>query len=675
MNSLFTAPKISLPSGRPWFWQLAQTTTPSELEEIIPWADKHYRVLNNDADTFKSIESPWLIEPLEKSEDPLVTNVTFVKPIQTGGTSLGEIIIERRLLDSQGILSYYWPTNDKAKDRWEKFTERRLKACRPLRAIFPHEYENMFVKFPGIIFAMQGVFTPGNLDSDTIDIIVCEEVHQWSAGMVSKAKGRQTRVDFPKFIIISNAGYKGDQLHQEFESGTQQHFLNKCPGCGKLHAMRTRWEDNKPHLGGLRYDTENCKQANGTFNYNKLIPTIRYQFPVGSPLQFPDHSFCHCGYEMRDDIGLRRQSAQKGFYSGPQNPGALLSNRSYTYQSIACHNIRWLDLIQQKHTAVRSLKQGYSIGSDGERKEADYDFRIYVQERECLFYDPDEHRPYQGAVVLTSVSEENRKGLPNEAAKIWAADWQQGFKHLGELTHYWLVIESVDANCNAQVIFAGVCDDEVQLLQTLRDNGITDADGGGIFDGLIDASKNTKHILSFCYRHGINAVMGNASGKGLWKWPDGVYRGYSPKKFIYKELDMPPKYDLIATREGWVENPAEPFIVMYSKAALLKNHFFIREMKANVLANNPDAAPADYISRIVPSDIGEDYQKHHSAWERDFAAKAAKKMGEVEGFKQVARVDHLMSCTTYIDLYKDLSGLLPQALEKMDIERKSETET
>ena len=645
MNALekLQAPKVEVPSGREWMLGLVRSLIPHELAEVVAWTNENYRVVTKDREYFSMAESPWLVEPLQMADDPLVSKLTYVKPVQCGGgTSLGEIIIFRRLLDSSGLIGYYWPTDDKAEDRWKKWTERRLRACKPILAQMPEDYNQMLVNFGNITLSMCGVFSSSNLDSDTVDFIIGEEVHQWEPGMVGKAKGRQTKVDFPKFILVSNAGLKGDQLHQEFNEGTQQHFRVRCPGCKQFHVMRSRWEDSRPELGGLRYDTEGCKRSDGTFDYNKLVPTLRYQFP--------------CGYEMRDEVRERREAAQNGKYSEPFNTGALSAHRSYTLQAVSCHTMRWIDLVQEKHIALRALKAG-----------DDSDWRRFLKERECLFYDASEHRPFQGEIVVTSGATVNRKGLPNELGKIWAGDWQQGYKHKGELTHYWLVIESVLADCNSQVIFAGKVEDENELLTVLKDHDITDADGGGLPDGFIDASKNTKAILSFCYRAGINAVMGNASGKGQWKWPDGSWQYYAPKKYIYKELNVPPRYDLIATREGYVEDPAEPFIIMYSKAGILKNHFFIRELKANVLANNPQATKDDYLERIVPGDIGEDYLKHHEAWERDFRKSAPNKMGEVEGFKRLSLNDHLMSCSCYIDLMKDLSGLLGAAIQRLGL--------
>jgi hypothetical protein len=651
---LFQSPQIQLPSKRAWFWARALDLVPRELEDVITWADTHYRVINNDSEFFKSADSPWLIEPLQMADDPLIASLTFVKPIQTGGTSLGEIILLRRAMDSNGQLSYLWPTNDKAKDRWEKWTEKRIRACRPVRALMPYEYENMLIKFKtGLTFAMQGVFTSGNLDSDTVGIIINEEVHQWQPGMLAKAKGRQTRVDFPKFITISNSGEAGGELHTDFNNGTQQHYENYCPGCHQFHILRTRWDEARSDLGGLRYDSDGCKRADGTFDYNKLVPTIRYQMP--------------CGYELRDDINLRRESATRGRYSPPFNTGALHSQRSYTYQAVACHNIRWLDLIQEKHNALRSLKTG-----------DDNAWRQYLQERESVFYDKSDHRPFEGAIVINSTVVKDRAGLPDRAVRCAAFDWQQGYKHKGQLIHYWGVIEDIAPDLNSLVVWEGQLNSESELLELLREYEVNPA------HTLIDASKNTKQILQFCYQNGFKAVMGNASHVVTFGGhEDRVKRYYSPGEPIYKELNVPPIYEpVFGPRQAngdvlMVPDPMEPIRIMYNLGGLLANHFYIRELHARVTASCAEEKPPrepephEYFVRTIPGDVSEEFKKQYEAWERigkDSRAKAGDiKSPSAEAFRQVHPDDHMLQCLAYIDLFKDWSFMLGDALANLGI--------
>ena len=627
--------------------------------DIIAWAEANVKV-GGGKTSFDASRTPQIIEPIKAMIDFDTRVGTLVKPVQVGGSTAGEVVAAWWSAFGQGLFQFNWEDELKAIDRWKDRIYPALQSCDFIRwtgARF--EATICELRLVNIILRCQGVFVESNLDSDTVPLQINEEVHSWKPGHLSKARARQTQVWNAKAFDISNASETGDQLFSAYEDGTMEQWEVLCPGCNGHHTMRTRWEDNQPQLGGLRYDAKDCKMDNGRFNYNKLEKTIRYQMP--------------CGHIVHDNPVERKSLNWRGGelvgrYT-KTNDGAHISHRSWNFEAVCCDSIRWLDLIREKHAALRALKSG-----DSEP------WRRYITERECRFY-CDELRPFQGAVVITAGRRKNRTGLPGEAVRFWAADWQQGYKQLGELTHYWLVIESVLPNCSSQVIFAGQVADDMELLLVLKEHGITEE--MGIADGVVDASKNTKQILSMCYRHGMNAVMGNASGKGSWahtlmaETPEGkvqreaTWLYYSPKKFIYKELNMPPRYDKILTREGWIEHPDEPFVIMYSKAGVLKNHFFIREMKQRIMdaakADGRDPAADEYVERVVPEDIGDDYLRHHEAWERDLTATGPKKMGEVEGFKQVRRADHLMSCSSYIDLLKDMTGLLGDQLARMGL--------
>ncbi len=644
--SLFQAPAESSAdakdlSDQSWAWRLTAQSIPHEIAPIIPWATANVRLFGEDGTDYNPIKSPWTIYPLELAADPDIFTLTFVKPVQTGGSTVGEIALLYRIMTGYGQILYNWPDNKKAEDRWDKYTEKRIKHCAPVARLMPvggfgsdrSKIQKGLIVFPHITVCQQGVEAEGNLDSDSVGFIINEEVHAWSPGRIMKARGRQTRVAWPKFITISNAGFEGDQLHEEYQSGTRQHLLVKCPGCREFHTMRTRWEDSRPELGGLRYDTEHCKRDDGTFNYNKLLPTIHYRMP--------------CGFRIENDVKPRRalSSFDNIKWSDPTNDGALLSNRSLTHEAVLCHNINWLDLIQQKHAALRALKNGDSKP-----------WIKYLQERECVFYST-EHIPYQGAVLVTPAAHKTRAGLEGRCCRAAGADKQRGFKHLHEISHYWLVIEDILPNCSSQVIYEGQVGTDAELVATLDEYEVPHS------ACFVDCSWDTKAVLEFCYRNGINAVMANVSHKGLFLHKDKHRRWYSPSKPIHVELNMPQKYDYSPTKDGWVPNPQEPIILQYNKAGLLANHFFIRDHKKNVIAavrkevpaRDPD--PGEYIERIIPGDVSEDFKLQNESWER-VANMVSRTNDEVEGFRRVRKADHLLMCCAYIDLLKEESGLL-----------------
>ena len=116
-------------------------------------------------------------------------------------------------------------------------------------------------------------------------------------------------------------------------------------------------------------------------------------------------------------------------------------------------------------------------------------------------------------------------------------------------------------------------------------------------------------------------------------------------------------------------NPEEPMVVSLNKAGLLSNHFFIRNMRANVLAQNSAATPDQYISVEIPADVSEQFKKQNEAWEYLPGHRPKNQEDGVEGFKQRSRNDHLLMCRAYGDFLKEWTGLLGERLAALGIEQ------
>lgn len=618
----------TLPPSAPLIYRGAP---PSQPGDILAWAEANVRLIGSvRSERYDRNITPWTIEPIQRIADDATKIITLVKPVQSGGSRVGLIGLCWFAKFGHGHIQYNWEKDEKAEAKWENETLPTLEACGALEwSQERFAAVKCYAKFLRSFIRAQGVFLPENLDSDSIPYQVNEEIHSWKPGHLAKARGRQTAVWFPKAIDISNAGIEGDQLHQAFEAGTMQEWQVKCPGCGQFHTMRTRWEDKKPELGGLRYDSDGCKLPSGRFDYNKLERTIRYQMP--------------CGYPVRDNPTERRALSLSGRYSEPLNEGAHLSHRSYTYDAVSVDFIPWLQLIQEKHQALRALKAGDEIP-----------FQKYVQERECRFYSH-EHRPFQGQIIVNTTIKKNRTGLSNRIVRAWAADKQKGFKHLGELGHYWLVIRDFLENCDSQLVFDGQVATDLDLLGVLDDHTCKRR------CGVIDATWDTKHVLEFCYRNGINATIG--SSKQEWfTHPDKIKRFYSSPKPIHAELNVPPKCHYVVTQEGWQPDINEPMLWHYNKAGLLSNLMFLRDHRARVLAENKDAEPWQYIIWDVPSDASEEYHMQLDSWERKSFNRGRSKE-HIEEWQQTRRADHLLMCEGYIATMMDMAVLISTRLD------------
>lgn len=597
--------------------------------DIIQWAEENVKV---DGHSFDASRTPQLIEPLLFIPNAEHRTGTLVKPVQSGGSTVGEIAMAYWLRYWVGKLQFNWQHDGKAAERWKDRILPVLEKMRGLKWAGGFDKLICEARFVNSTLIVQGVVSKGALDSETIPLQINEEIHLWEPGMLDKARRRQTLVWNSKALDISNAGFSGDQLEAAYEEGTMEYWHTYCPGCRQHHAMRFQWDERHPELGGLRFDTSAGRNSNGKYSLSKVIPTIRYQMP--------------CGFIIRDVPSERKQP---GKYIRLNNDSTVYK-RSWSYDAVSVAEIKWPELVSEWLKAVKARKAG-----DLEP------MKRFKQERECVFWS-DELIPVSSEIVLTQAIKLDRKGLPNRACRLAAADWQQGFKSLGQLTHYWLVIEDIMANCNSQVIFEGMVATDSELVSVLDEFEVPHS------SCFIDASKNTKSILSFCYREGINAVSGIESHKGSFVHSDKVRRFYSEEKPIHAQLNMPPKYDYVPGKDGMIPSTNEPIVISYNKAGLLANHFFIREMKARTISNISTATPEDYIERIIPGDVSEQFSRHYEAWER-VKNKQSKTNDEVEGFRKIRREDHMMMCLAYIDMLKDWSGLLGDRLAELGINK------
>lgn len=574
----------------------------------IAWMEQHVRMPGSArSERCNFAIYPWTRKPVERAALGECRTVTFVKPVQSGGSGASEALACYLLANEIGgyMMHWNWEDNTKAVERWDERLEPLLKNCAPLMAKAPPmdkqlgRWKRGRVLFPHATLVVQGVKESKNLDSDTVRFEINEEIHNWEPGRLAKAYNRTTAVWNAVIFNVSNASKKDDQLHQLFLQGTQQHWEVLCPYCGKRHRMRTRWDPKEPKLGGLRYNSEGCKVGD-TYDYNKLEKTIRFQMP--------------CGGEVHDDPVIRRRMSLGGDYSAPENPGAR-SNDSYTLEAVAVDYIPWLTLIQEKHAALRALKLG-----DPEP------WWRYKAERENIFVDQSEDRPVIESVLLNTRLKKNRDGLKDRVVRFGALDYQHGDMRKGELPHWWGLIRDFDARGNSLLVWEGKLSTDEDAHQIMMDHSVKPA------CVVCDSGHDATHVYQFCLRYGFNAIKGGSESSYAHK--DGGRRIFSPEKPLHLMLNMKP------TRENKL---AEPLFWFYSKAGIRDRLNWVRG--------------AEGIRWDVPGDVSEDYQNHMGA--EELRERKNPRTGEaVHEWVQVKRRNDLFVAECYVMMLAEMAGLI-----------------
>lgn len=588
-----------------------QAIPSAPVASVAEWGREHVRLVGSAlSEQFDPDSTPWIKEPLECAHvDSGVQKWTFVKPIQGGGSVAGEVAICYWISEiPHGDILYNWQNDDASDGRWLERFEPILKACPKVMERAPkdrYKWTKGRVRFPTRNFIMQGVLSARNVASRSIRFEMNEELHDvengWVPGRLEQAYGRVTAFWNHKIGNISNAGRKGDQLHQAFQAGTRQEWEVPCPGCGQFHPMRCYFDKRTPELGGLRYDAS-ARNDLGEPDYTRLEPTIRYQMP--------------CGYQFPDDLTLRRRLSKGGKYSPPA-PGTDPKERSYTLQAVAVDYIPWITLIKQKHKALRALKLGDPK-----------DWFDYKRERECQFIDPMEDRPAVHRIELSD-RKKDREGLPNRVARFGALDRQHGEMAQGEMPHWWGMIQDV-AESNGKIhvltVFEGKLVTDEDAAEVMHRHGVPPA------AVCVDSGDDTTHVYQFCLKHGFDAIKG--SGEALFAHPDGGKRIFSLERPLHLMLNQPPSRD---------DPGDEPQFWFYSKAGIRERLAWLRS--------------SDSVLYEVPSDVSEDFTKHFNAEER--RSRQSPRTGEtIHEWVQVSRRNDLFVCACYCAVQMERAGII-----------------
>lgn len=595
------------------FSQMIEAVPRSSPASVVEWAEANVKLVGSArSEAFRANITPWTKEPIECANNG-TRRMTFVKPIQCGGTATGEIAIMFWLAHwVSGDVQYNWPNDLYADSRWKKHIEKKLMACKQIMDRAPSDrfsWTSGLVVFPHCNFMVQGVNTDRSMTGDTIRGQVNEELHDadnWIPGRLEQAYGRTSAVWNSVVFNISNAGHKGDQLHQSFLSGTQQQWEVKCPGCRQYHVMRTRWENTRPELGGLRYELGDRKEGQEP-DYSKVESTVRYQMP--------------CGFIVRDDVRARRELSLSGRYGEPKNKGAQSGWKSYTLEGVSVDYIGWVDLIRQKHLALRSRRLGDPLP-----------WLNYMRERESQFIGTDDRMPESSPIVL-SARKKDREGLKDRNWRFAVLDYQTGRKDLNETPHFWGVVQDFDAKGNSLIVWEGKMESEGEVLDVLQRHDVRPVCTA------VDASwlGEDRYIYFFCLRRGFNCfkVHGQRIGERLFTHSDGVKRAWSEPE---------PLWPHIAGQQGPSkdDNDSEPEFWNVSQGGSMDSLAHRRARKD--------------LKYEIPSDVSEDFKQHFLPWRMEEFKVPATGQSELRWKKASEKApDHLFMCACYLSLWAEMA--------------------
>jgi len=445
--------------------------------DIVSWADGTLKIpYSVRYPIYMAAESPWLIEPMRAMSDQGIRRVDVRAPAGSAKSLIGEIHIAHCIAESPGLYYYVWQTDDDGKDAMEDRIYPMIEANAMLCDRLPVDRNKKRiakVAFPHMSLYCVGA-NPSAAQSKRVKYLTMEEPHLYGAGMMTAFEKRVEGVRSHKILTLSTGSILGDESDESFNSGTCETWQVPCPTCGAFQTMT----DSRERLLA-QIDSETCDE-NGDYNWQKILPTVRYNCES-------------CGADWPTDDAFRKEQSKSGKYVAT-NPNAASDHRSFHLEACSVHYFPLAKLLMEKLKAVAAYKRG-----------AIEPFKDYMQKRRAMAWDEaPEITDEQAAFDRSKGDYKKRDPAPDEVCRFLTVDNQAGSAMEG--AHRWFTCRSF-APDECRLIDEG----KIQTWEEVEELRI--ALGVDPARTLIDIAFDSPDVQRQCIKYGWQGLRGDNTSK------------------------------------------------------------------------------------------------------------------------------------------------------------------
>jgi hypothetical protein len=281
---------------------------------------------------------PWTRAFLDACDNPLVREVTFVAPPQDSGkTKAAETYLARRIATKPTNIAFYTTTNVKAEQWGDTRWNPMLNAVRGIKDRYNEtakEKKKKRILFKdGTFLLILGAETEGNRASDSVEVVINDEVYLWQRPWLKEVYDRTNAYrDTRKCINVSVGGSQASELHERFQAGNQLEWCHPCPACQRPFAYV--FDHRRPECN-IRFDLNAVVvHADGRLDLREFAKTIYVECPNKE-----------CRQQMRYDRDRLRRQNLAGVYIA-QNPGADPTIVSLHVNAFAIGREPWVEILE-----------------------------------------------------------------------------------------------------------------------------------------------------------------------------------------------------------------------------------------------------------------------------------------------------------------------------------------
>jgi phage terminase large subunit GpA-like protein len=423
--------------------------------------------------------------------------------------------------------------------------------------------------------------------SKRVKFLTMEEPHMYRPGMMTAFEKRCEGVRNAKILTLSTGSVLGDESDASFQSGTCEEWQVPCPHCRQFQRMT----DGRDRL--IYTQSEKTTDENGQFNWNAILPTVRYNCE-------------HCGRDWPADEASRRTQAQQGRYVAT-NPNAPDWHRSFHWEASAVHYFPLGNLLMEKLKASYAAKAGQVEP-----------LRDYVQKRRALAWD-ESPTDNESDLNFDRMKGAYLKGdkFEGEIARFLTIDNQAGRASKGEGAHRWYVCRAYGEK-EARIIDEG----RITTWEELEERRIA----LGVEPGrtLVDVAFDTLAVQEVIVRYGWTGL-----------WGDNTNRRDFPHHEMANGQRITRKYPFSPVNVGHVG-------IGTDKTRRQARYFFWCQQPVKSMYHRLRSGLATY-RFTIPQDVSSDYQKQTSV---EFKRQEVNRDGSKKWTWTVmkSRANHLLDC-------------------------------
>lgn len=442
------------------------------------WAGENVRLQNSERSPFFDIsQTPWWREPMELAGDSEVHNIVCLAPTGSGKSTMFEGLIPWVISEDPGPLLYACQTDPDAKFWAESRLMPALKGCSALTGLWPddrHASRKLEVIFPHMPLVLGGA-NMSNFQEKSMRWLIGDEVWAWNSGLVREFLARHHNRWNRKVYMVSQGGFVGDELDQEWEKTDKGKFSFECPECGTV----------QPWIG-KQLRTETVEDSEGV-NVQATANSATYHC-------------AECPATFADTVNNRRALSDSGRYVGQKSP--LDGFRGFQVHALAIWWVPWSEYALERYYAQEALKKGVTLKLEQ-----------LTQKRDAMPWD-DNMSDSREPIKRGGYSKEDYAGgtpIDDEAMRFMTVD-------VGG-DHYWAVIQAWRRDGSSRILWEGYVGSDQELLDMQSKHGVVSS------LCFIDTGFDTGRIYDFCVANGWTGIRGDR--KERYSWPDKTSRLYS----------------------------------------------------------------------------------------------------------------------------------------------------